>query len=33
MRKMTKKQQRFARIVEKYHKPNLKIMRLRELNR
>jgi LysM repeat protein len=32
-KKMTKKQKKFARIVEKYHKPNPKIMRLRELNR
>lgn len=32
-RRLTRKQQRFARTVEKYHKPNPKIMRLRELNR
>lgn len=33
LRKMTQKQMRFARIVEKYRKPNPKIMRVREFNR
>ena len=33
LKKMTQKAQRFARIVEKYHKPNPKIKRVREFNR
>ena len=33
LRKLTQKKQRFARIVEKYHKPNPNIKRLREFSR